>query len=304
MIKSEMLIDVHHHAFPPEMLAEAKRSGMQMAEWDINSDREIMESMGVTGALLSIPAPFPANIVRQTNNFMGDLCAKDPKHYGLLASLPCLSVDDTLDEIAYAYDNLKADGFILLSNYNGVYLGDERMEEILAELNRRAAVVFVHPNKPAGDNLPLFERDVAVYEFPLDTTRSIMDLVYKGKIEKYPNIRWIIAHAGGTIPYLAHRLSIAREWNGITQSPEEVLAPLSTLYYELALSSSPYSIPALKKLAGASHVLFGTDFPMRPEKGIAESLEDIANNLGLEENEQRLIVAETALELFPRFAKN
>ncbi|MCM1566848.1 MAG: amidohydrolase [Dehalobacter sp. 4CP] len=304
MLKSKTLIDVHHHAFLPEMVAEAKRSGMQVAEWNIDYDREVMERLGVTGALLSLPAPSPAKIVRQINIFMGEICAKDPNHYGLLASLPCLSVDDALNEIAYAYDDLNADGFILLSNYNGVYLGDERMEEILAELNRRAAVVFVHPGKPAGDNLPLFGRDIAVYEFPFDTTRSIMDLVYKGKIEKYPNIRWIIAHAGGTIPYLAHRLSIAKEWNGITQSPAEVLAPLSTLYYELALSASPYSIPALKKLAGASHVLFGTDFPMRLEKGIAQSVTDIADNLGLEEDEQHMIAAETALKLFPRFVKN
>jgi predicted TIM-barrel fold metal-dependent hydrolase len=128
-----------------------------------------------------------------------------------------------------------------------------------------------------------------------------MDLIYTGKMPRYSHIRWILAHAGGTIPYLAYRLSIAKEWGGITQEPEEVLAQLGTLYYDLALSTSPAAFQALQELAGPSHILFGTDFPMRPEKGVTQSVEQFSSSPGFEASERRLIAAETAQALFPRF---
>jgi Predicted metal-dependent hydrolase of the TIM-barrel fold len=149
--------------------------------------------------------------------------------------------------------------------------------------------------------LPLFGRNIAVYEFTFETTRAVMDLVYKDKMTRYPHIRWIIAHAGGTIPFLAYRLSIARDWHGITQEPEEVLSVLSSLYYELALSTSPAVFAALREIAGPEHILLGTDYPMRPEKGAALSLEQFASYAGFQPEEQRQILSGTALTLFPRF---
>ena len=126
--------------------------------------------------------------------------------------MPFQDTDAALKEIEYACDTLKVDGFALQSNYAGIYISDDRFDLILEELNRCSAVVLLHPGTPGGDNLPLFGRHMSVYEFPFETTRAVMDLIYKGKLQRYPKIRWIIAHAGGTIPYLADRLSIAKEW--------------------------------------------------------------------------------------------
>ncbi len=128
-----------------------------------------------------------------------------------------------------------------------------------------------------------------------------MNLVYTEKIARYSNIRWILAHAGGTIPYLAYRLSIAGEWGGMALTPEDVMASLRTLYYELALSTSPAVFQALQELTGPSHILFGTDFPIRPEVGAAQSLAEFASYPGFQIEEQSLIRAETAQSLFPRF---
>lgn len=146
-------------------------------------------------------------------------------------SLPYEDLDQALKEIDYAFDTLKVDGFALVSNFGGIYISDDRLDKIWEELNRLCEVVFVHPGKPAGDNLPLFGRDISVYEYPFDTTRGMMDLIYKGKLQRYPNIRLIFAHAGGTIPYIAYHLSIAKEWGAITQNPEEVLSSLINSYY-------------------------------------------------------------------------
>lgn len=301
------VIDVHHHAISPvlreALLAQFKyaKSPVELPEWTLQRDREAMERLGITGALLSMPGSGTLAEVHQFNTFLAEMSQEDPRHYGFLANLPSGDSEAALREIAYVLDTLQGDGFAMLSNYKGIYLSDDRMDPILTELNRRSAVVFVHPGPPAGTDLPLFGRDVSVYEFPFDTTRAVMDLIYTGKMARYPHIRWILAHAGGTIPYLAYRLSIAREWGGISQAPEEVLAQLGALYYDLALSTSPAVFQALQNLAGPSHVIFGSDFPMRPEKGVAQSLEQFFQYPGFQSREQRLIAAETAQSLFPRF---
>lgn len=299
MSNEARIIDVHHHVIPKKV----EIGGIPCPEWSIESDREGMRRLGITGALLSLPnSDENFETVRKLNTYLAEISAKYPKEYGVLASIPYLDTDKALEEIAYSYDILKVDGFSLVSNHAGVYLSDDRMDAVLAELNRRSAVVFVHPGKPAGDNLPSFGRHVSVYEFAFDTTRAFMDLIYKGKLKCYPNIRWIAPHAGGTIPYLSYRLSIAGEWGAITQSPEEVLASLRTLYYELALSTSPITFSALNKLVGPSHILYGTDYPVRPEQGAAASLNQLNDYDGFSEDEKQMIKSDTICKLFPRFS--
>ncbi len=225
---------------------------------------------------------------------------QDSEHYGFLTSLPFSDPQAALQEIAYAVDTLKADGFVLPTNHQGIYLSDERLDPLLKELHRRSAVVLIHPSEPVQPAFP--ERPQAVYEFPFDTTRAVMELIYTGKLQRYPDIRWIVSHAGGTIPYLAYRLSIvSREAEMITQEPEEVIAALRSLYYDLALSTSPLVFQVLRELVGSSHILFGTDFPMRPERGVAQSIEQFFTYPDFPANEQHLIANQTARALFPRF---
>jgi 6-methylsalicylate decarboxylase len=306
MSETTPLIDVHHHALPPALLEaqlnQAKKS-LEIPEWTLQRDRETMERLGISGALLSMPGSGTCEEVHQFNTYLAETSREDPQRYGFLANLPFGDTEAALQEITYVLDTLQGDGFAMPSNYRGRYLSDERMDAILAELHKRSAVVFIHPGTPAGNDLPLFGRHVSVYEFPFETTRSVMDLIYTGKIARYSQIRWIVAHAVGTIPFLAYRLSIAREWGGITQAPEEVLASLRTLYYDLALSTSPAVFQALQALTAPSHLLFGSDFPMRREQGVAQSLEQFSRYPGFQADEQRSIASETAQALFPRFRK-
>lgn len=290
-------IDVHHH-----VIGKNNPNAALLPPWNMKIDEETMNRMGITGALLSLPVSASPEVTRQMNNFLAQFVTYDPKKYGMLACLPTEFVDDALKEIDYAYDTLKVDGFSIPSNTKGIYIGDDRMDEILAELNRRSAVVLLHPTKPAGVNESLFVKNMSIYEFPFDTTRAMMDLIYRGKVQKYSNIKWIVSHAGGVIPYIAYRLSTVAQENKVSSlSSDEVLASLRSLYYDVALSTSSSVFFTLRELAGTSHILFGTDYPLRYEKGVTESIQQFSSYLGFDEGEKSKIMSETAKELFPRF---
>lgn len=290
-------IDVHHH-----VIGKNNPNAALLPPWNMKIDEETMNRMGITGALLSLPVSASPEVTRQMNNFLAQFVIYDPKKYGMLACLPTEFVDDALKEIDYAYDTLKVDGFSIPSNTKGIYIGDDRMDEILAELNRRSAVVLLHPTKPVGVTESLFVKDMSIYEFPFDTTRAMMDLIYSGKVQKYSNIKWIVSHAGGVIPYIAYRLSTVAQENKVSSlSSDEVLASLRSLYYDVALSTSPSVFFTLKELVGTSHILFGTDYPLRYEKGVTESIQQFSSYLGFDEGEKSKIMSETAKELFPRF---
>lgn len=290
-------IDVHHH-----VIGKNNPNAALLPPWNMKIDEETMNRMGITGALLSLPVSASPEVTRQMNNFLAQFVIYDPKKYGMLACLPTEFVDDALKEIDYAYDTLKVDGFSIPSNTKGIYIGDDRMDEILAELNRRSAVVLLHPTKPVGVTESLFVKDMSIYEFPFDTTRAMMDLIYSGKVQKYSNIKWIVSHAGGVIPYIAYRLSTVAQENKVSSlSSDEVLASLRSLYYDVALSTSSSVFFTLRELAGTSHILFGTDYPLRYEKGVTESIQQFSSYLGFDEGEKSKIMSETAKELFPRF---
>ncbi|BAH07306.1 amidohydrolase family protein [Clostridium kluyveri] len=290
-------IDVHHH-----VIGKNNPNAALLPPWNMKIDEETMNRMGITGALLSLPVSASPEVTRQMNNFLAQFVTYDPKKYGMLACLPTEFVDDALKEIDYAYDTLKVDGFSIPSNTKGIYIGDDRMDEILAELNRRSAVVLLHPTKPVGVTESLFVKDMSIYEFPFDTTRAMMDLIYSGKVQKYSNIKWIVSHAGGVIPYIAYRLSTVAQENKVSSlSSDEVLASLRSLYYDVALSTSSSVFFTLRELAGTSHILFGTDYPLRYEKGVTESIQQFSSYLGFDEGEKSKIMSETAKELFPRF---
>ena len=289
------LIDIQHHVV-------GKQHPANMPEWNMEIDAAAMGRMGITGVLLSLPVASTPEQTRGINDFIANFAAYDPKRYGMLACLPNAHVDAALREIEYAYGTLKADGFIMPTNAGGIYIGDDRMDEILDELDRRSAVVLLHPTKPGMAMPPLFVKDMSVYEYPLETTRAMMDLIYRGKLRKYPHIRWILSHAGGTIPFIAYRLTtVAEEVKASSLSRDEVLADIKSLYYDVALATDPGVFAMLKDMVGASHMMFGTDYPLRRESGTAGSIKELADYSGLDEHERELIMSETAKILFPRF---
>ena len=290
------MIDVHHHIVPQQ----APKS-LNLPQWSIEEDSETMDRLGIKASLLSVPASGNSEMVHRINEHLAKLVQHNTKKYGFLASLSLEHIDSSLKQIEFDYHTLHADGFILPTNFNGLYLGSDALVPLLNELNRKNAVVLIHPSKPAGDNLPTFDRDLSVYEYPLETTRAVMDMIYKNRLKQFPNIKWIISHAGGTIPYLKHRLSIAHEWNGVSQNENEVLEAISSLYFDLALSTSDNVYHCLKNVTSHTHILLGTDFPLRFETGVSKSLNHIDNTTVFSQSEKQDILYHNAHSLFPRF---
>ena len=176
-------------------------------------------------------------------------------------------------------------------------------EELMAELDRREAVVFIHPNiHSTSDALPL---DIPgfILEFMFDTTRAVTNLIYTGTLERYQRIRWIVAHAGATVPYLAWRISLGTMLPGcLEKAPRGPMACLKTLHYDTALSPTRYSMASLLELVERTQILFGSDFPFAPEPLVGVEVQELDDNTLLDEQVRKLVMRDNALRLFPRFA--
>ena len=183
-----------------------------------------------------------------------------PGRFGFFASVPLPDVDGAVAAATYALDTLHADG-VLLANARGSYLGDPAFEPLMSELDARRAVVFVYPADlpgPAMPGIPPFAAD-----FLLDTTRAAYNLVAHDVPGRYRRVRFILAHAGGFVPYAAHRMAISLAGDGVS-NPAEPLDAFRSFYFDTALSGSPTALPSLLAFAHPGHVLFGSDWPFAP----------------------------------------
>lgn len=272
-------IDVHHHVIPPPFVqamadnGRTKVAGAPLPSWTPEKSIEVMDANGIQTALLSLSAPGvyfenesqAVGLARACNEYCASLKADYPGRFGFFSVLPMPLTEASCEEAVYALDHLGADGVVLLGSTRGVFLGDESLEELMQELNRRSCVVFVHPN--LHETSDRYSSDVPGFllEFLCDTTRAAVNLMLQGVTERYPNIRWILSHSGGFLPYIAHRLTQADSTEQYAEAiPKGVLHYVKQFYYDTALSPSRYSQVALKALVSPQHILFGSDFPFAP----------------------------------------
>ena len=248
---------------------------------------------------------FAVKLARETNEFVADVVRDDPEHFGGFATIPLPDVDASLEELEYAYDTLGLDGVVLYTSQGDRYLGDRSYDPFFEELDRRKAIVFIHPTTiPPGADATGLTIPFGVAEFTFDTTRAVMNMLYSGTLERYPSIRYIVSHAGGTIPYLAWRIA------GASYLPElrdrapktDGLALLQKLYYDTALSTSEFVFGALKEFVPMSQVLFGSDFPYIGPAVLQAERYGLENSKVLDDAARAAIDRGNALTLFPRFA--
>ncbi|MBH5335591.1 amidohydrolase [Streptomyces pactum] len=268
-------IDVHQHLIPPDrrgaIAGRATAQGWPAPAWDERSAIAMMDRRSIATGMLSYAAPVAGPddpgaaraAARGINEYTAELVKDRPDRFGHFAALPLPDVDGALAEAAYALDELRADGLVLLSNAHGRYLGDREFEPLWAELDARAAVVLVHPTAPPGAPLP--DLPVPLVDFPYDTTRTALHMIVNGVRSRYRRMKVILPHAGGFLPYAAHRFAAAgRLRPGVT--PEDVLADLRSFHFDTAFVAGPTTLPTLLAFAGAGRVLYGSDFPMLPEE--------------------------------------
>jgi 6-methylsalicylate decarboxylase len=304
-------IDTHHHFSAPGFIAaiSARKTNQRpLEQWTASKSIEDMDKSGVATAMISTSEPsvwFGDNeaarkLARECNELGARLMADHPGRFGMFSTVPLPDVDGCLREIEYSQDTLKADGVCLMTSYQGKYPGDRAFEPVMSELNRRKAVVFFHPVKAecCKDLQP--ELAPALIELGTDTTRAIASVIFDGTASRYPDIRFIFSHGGGTMPYLMTRFAaLAARPDIAMRLPNGLLYEVQKLYYDTANFYSPYPWPAMLKLVPVPHILFGTDFPFSSAADVAKGLSEA----GLKASDLRAIERENALELFPRLGK-
>jgi predicted TIM-barrel fold metal-dependent hydrolase len=229
------------------------------------------------------------------NEFASQVVRDHPGRVGFFATLCLPDVRASMEELAFAFDKLGADGVVLLANSRGIYLGEKQFDPIFDELNRRKAVVFVHPSQLPGIE-PLTGVPPFVADFLLDTTRAAIRLAASGTLDRCPDLKIILSHAGGFVPYAAYRIAIAASLGG---SAAEGLAQLQKFYFDIALSGSATALPSLLAFAKPDHVTFGTDWPYAPEPAVA-AFTGMYANYAIDDARRPSIDRGTAENLFPR----
>src|SRR6202049_5352878 len=258
-------IDVHHHILPDVFWRATNDvhnpgGGISPAPWSKESTLSYMDDAGITVAITSISTPgvhmgddsAARDLAPRVNELSAELIQERHDRFGGFAALPLPDVDGALHALEYGLDVLKLDGVVLFSNARGIYLGSPGFRPLFAELERRAAVVFVHPTSspdPARRRLGLPD---SLIDFTADTTRAVAQLHYGNTFARTPNVKYIFSHAGGTIPYLATRFSIVDEMNVIPGAEERGKAAdtLRRLYWDTALSWHPANLRMLRSVGG------------------------------------------------------
>ena len=303
-------IDIHHHLLPPKYVAELPKlvkGESPPTNWTPARSLEDMDNNGIAMSMLSLMQPgawfgdvaLGRRIARESNDYAANVVRDHPTRFGIFASLPLPDTEGSLKEIAYALDTLKADGFGLMTSYGGKYLGDPAFWPVLEELNRRKAVVYNHPLSVdcCRNPIPQYMVNSAI-EYATDTTRTIASLLFSGAAARFPDIKWIHSHGGGTMPMLWQRYirQEATLKNKQEIVPNGVLHEIRRFYYDTAQANSPGALAALLKLVSTSQVMFGTDYPYRPGSEVVEGL----TSYGFSAAELRAIDRDNALRLIPR----
>jgi 6-methylsalicylate decarboxylase len=306
------LIDVHHHIIPPFYLEQyhnriaAGRGGSVSAAWlEWTPDKALgaMEKFGVATAVLSLSTPGvwfgdiqeARDTSRRCNEYAADLARRHPGRFGRFATIPLPDMEGSLREIEYACDRLGADGVGLLTSYGDQWLGDPSFDAVFDELDRRSAVVFVHPTTPTccQNMIPGVSPQIA--EIPQDTARAIINLLFSGALARFRNIRFIFCHAGGTLPMVAGRIAQYGPPDLAMKAPQGIEHELRRLHFDIAGTVNAPAIAALTSLVPASQILLGSDHPYVP---LGETVTGMTA-LAFTADHLKAIGRENALRLMP-----
>lgn len=303
------IVDVHAHLTPPAYVADLAGAGdlqPPTLNWTIGKHIEDMDRAGVELSVLSVTTPGvwfkdakrARRLARITNDFAAELRQKHPTRFSQFAAIPLPDTDGSLSEIEYGMDVLKADGIAVFTNYGERWLGDPAFDAVMVELNRRNVTLFVHPiTSDCCANIAVPVRD-AVIEYGTDTTRAIANWILRGCGTRWPYIRLIWSHAGGTMPFLIERFD---RLGGVPSLkpyiPNGFRAEAAKYFYDTAQSANDVSMRALRTVVPMSQIVFGTDFPFRTADDHVQRL--ISGGV-FSEAELAMIYHGNALALLPR----
>jgi predicted TIM-barrel fold metal-dependent hydrolase len=315
--KHRRIIDTHHHFYPPQykqaendFYAKATRNPL-IESWTPEQSLAAMDKGGVETAVVSLSSipglwfnkgpAMATSMSRLCNDFAAGMVQRYPRRFGFWAALPMIDIDASLKEIAHAFDELKADGIGLQTNYGDKWPGHPMFAPVFEELNRRHAVVFFHPLTPSCCGKIDDGAVPSMLEVPFDTTRCVVSLLRSGCFVRYPNIRWVFSHGGGDIPMLSGRINahLKNDKHLRDYAPDGVYAALRKLYYDTANAAWQPSWDSLRSLIPISQILFGTDYPYF----FFDQVGELARR-GLAPRDLDAVYHGNAQKLLPRLAKS
>jgi 6-methylsalicylate decarboxylase len=318
-MQMEAKVDIHSH-FAPDFYQEALVAGghehpdgiAAIPEWSEKLALAAMDRLGVRASVLSISSPgvhfgddkAAAALARRVNEEGARLVEANPGRFGQFASLPLPDVSASVSELTYALDELHADGVVLETNQHGMYLGDERLEPIYEAVAQRDSVIFIHPTTAAqGEHLGLgYPRPM--FEFMFETTRSVTDMILSGVLERHPQLKVVVPHAGAALSVLAGRFELLLP---MLTPPGRPPAPsireaLKRLHFDVAGSPVPELLTALLTVADHDKIHYGSDYPFTTLE-VAAQLADVLTGTPLLEGELRSkVYSGNIAGLLPRFA--
>jgi len=305
------IVDVHAHLTPPAYVADLAGAGdlqPPTLNWTIGRHIEDMDKAGVELSILSVTTPGiwfkdvarGRRLARLTNDSAAEMRQLHPKRISQFAAIPLPDTEGSLREIEYGLDVLKADGIAVFTNYGDKWLGDPAFDPVMDDLNRRKVVLYTHPiTSDCCANIAVPVRD-AVIEYGTDTTRAIANWILRGCGARWPNIKVIWSHAGGTMPFLIERFD---RLSGVASFkphiPNGFRAEAAKYFYDTAQSANPVSMGALKQVVPMSQIVFGTDFPFRTAD---DHVQRLVNGGVFSPDELRAIWRTNALPLMPRLS--
>lgn len=312
-------IDVHAHFLPPayrQALADAGLKtldgGMPVPDWSPERALGIMDEVGIGVAVLSVSSPHVSfldrtqavTLCRAVNDAAAEMRRRHAGRFGAFAILPLPDVAASLAELERALEQLELDGVALPTHAEGRYLGDARLAPLLERLDERAATVFIHPTSPCCFEAFGLELPAPMIEFPFDTTRTALSLLYSGALTRHPRIDFILPHAGGTLPFLAPRIAAIGSTPVLgaraVALPDAIQA-FARFFYDTALSVMPQQIAALRALVPISQVVYGTDYPFANEDRVRMA-ESFFAALPFTPEERAMVRHANAWRLFKGFA--
>lgn len=291
-----MVIDYHAHAITKEYLDGLKTLGIDpiavdgfpVPEWSAEDHLAFMKKAGIDFAILSSPTPHCFSeggqnllIAEQINTSLSRICQKYPDKFAFVASVPLPDVKGAIEEYKYAVEKLGAVGVKLTTNANGVYLGDPTFDEFMAELNKNNALVIIHPQRAAEyPKTPITGTVAAIFEYPTDTTRAVLNMIAHKIMTRFPNIKFVVPHTGSFLPYMLQRfkgVSGILSSRGMMESVD-VQAEFKNLYFDIAGDPEPVALDMLLMVADKDKIVYGSDFPHSPAKVIIAKKQHLENN--------------------------
>lgn len=311
-------IDVHHHVLP-EFYKDVQRSvGITgsaytaFPDWSEEKSLKLMDQLDIATTIFSFTSPGiyfgdvaqTRELARRFNDWLAELVAKNPARFGAFAFLPLPDVEASVKEIGRIQDKLKLDGVCLLTSVDDRYIGHPMFWPVYEELHKRKMVTFIHPCYPPGVEAKGWDIPRMLIDYPFETTKVATNLIFSGVMEKLPDIKFILSHSGGTLPMLAHRISLFdKKTKQQGNYPKGALHYIRQFWYDTALSGDKAPLDALLAFADPERVLFGTDYPYISEDLAVAETKGYENYGGLEGATRANVDRNNALKLFPRLVK-